>query len=219
MHFVVKKMKIDLHVHTQYSLDSIMDLKKLMKKSKRTAIIPAITDHNTLAAHKELKKMNFEFIPGEEVSTVEGGLLALYIQEVIPKHTPFLEAIDKIKEQGGVSIVPHMYDSTRDVVNMPRLAVKADVIEVFNARCMLQVQNEKALAFAKKHNKIHSAGSDSHFPLEFGYTHVEVPSFDLQNPKALLRILKKGKVHGKKAPFFVRGATLGVKLFKKIFNR
>jgi len=213
-------MKIDFHVHTHHSPDSIIKPKELLEKAKKLSIIPAITNHNTLAAHSEFKKLqkklNFDFIPGEEIRTREGDLIALYIQEVIPKFTPFLEAVDKIKEQGGISIVPHMYDTTRHVVNDPKLASKADGIEVFNARCPLRSQNERALVFAKKYKKLHSAGSDSHFLFEFGHTYLEVPDFDMDNPKDLLHALKKSKIHGKKSPFFVRGTTRIVKFLKGI---
>lgn len=212
-------MKIDLHVHTHRSPDSLMDPRALAVRVEEQGVVPAITDHNTLRAHAECRQLKMPFIPGEEIRTDRGDLIGLYLQEAIPKHTPFLEAIDSIREQGGISIVPHMYDSTRHVVNAPKLASRADAIEVFNARCPLNEQNEKALAFAKKYKRLHSAGSDSHFDFEFGRAYVEVPEFDISDSKALLKALKKGKVHGRKAPFFVRGTTLMVKWGKKLLGK
>ncbi len=212
-------MRLDLHVHSKYSPDAIIEPRQLAKKAKELGIVPAITDHNTFAAHRDYEALGIDFIPGEEIRTREGDLIGLYLNEVIPKNTPFLDAIDKIKEHGGISIVPHMYDSSRSVVNAPELAGKADAIEVFNARCQLKWQNEKALEFAEKYGKLHSVGGDSHFLFEFGHNWLDVPAFDRGSPKALLKAMKKGKVQGKKAPFFVRGSTLVVKAIKGIVAR
>jgi len=214
-------MKLDFHCHTHHSIDSIIKPRELTAKAKKLAIVPAITDHNTLAAHKELKAIGMRFIPSEEIRTVEGDLIALYINEVIPKKTPFLEAMDKIKEQGGLSYLPHMFDKTRHGVAYHQLASKVDIIEVFNARCPLQKYNNDAMHFAKKHKKLIAAGGDSHFLFEFGRTDFEVnANFEdiKDNPKAMLRALKKVKIHAKKAPLFVRGSTLVVKFAKKFFS-
>ena len=48
--------KADLHIHTKYSKDSAIDLKKLIKivKKKNLDCI-AVTDHNTLKGVQKLK--------------------------------------------------------------------------------------------------------------------------------------------------------------------
>lgn len=213
-------MKIDFHCHTHHSPDSIIKPQDLAAKAKWLGIIPAITDHNTIAAHNELKKLEMNFIPGEEIRTIEGDLIGLYLQEAIPKKTPFLEALDKIKEQGGLSYLPHMYDITRHGVATEHLASKVDIIEIFNARCPIQGYNDRAEEFAKKHNAYTGAGSDSHFLFEFGKTYIELTSGfeDIKdNSKALLNSLRSLKIMGKKAPMFVRGTTTVVKFLKKLF--
>lgn len=216
------KLKIDFHCHTHCSLDSIIKPRDLAAKAKRLAIIPAITDHNTLAAHAELRKLGARFIPGEEIRTLEGDLIGLYINEPIPKRTPFLEALDLIKEQGGLSCVPHMFDMSRHGMQIRKLAAMADMIETFNARCMLQQYNKDAETVAKKYKKPMVAGSDSHFLFEFGRTFVliDIPDFEeiRDNPKGLLRALKEGRIYGSRAPAFVRGPTMAVKLLRKFFG-
>lgn len=213
-------LRIDFHCHTHHSPDSVIQPRELAAKAKQPGITPAITDHNTIAAHGELRKFGAIFIPGEEIRTPEGDLIGLYLNEVIPKKTPFPEALEIIKEQGGLSCVPHMFDISRHGMAIEQLARKADIIETFNARCMLQDYNKNAERIAKKYKKPASAGSDSHFLFEFGKTFVEInASFDdiKDNPRALLRALKKGRIHGKRAPVFVRGPTLAVKLVRKFF--
>ena len=213
-------MKIDFHCHTDHSPDSIIKPRELASKARKLEVIPAVTDHNTIVAHKELRTLKMQFIPGEEIRTDMGDLIGLYLNEVIPKHTPFLEAIDQIKEQGGISYLPHMYDSTRHGVSSEIFARKVEIIEVFNARCPIQKFNNMALECAKRNGKLEGIGGDNHFLFEFGRNWIEVPDFDLGEPKALLRALKskKAKMHTKPAPIFVRGSTLVVKFAKKFFE-
>lgn len=210
-------MKIDFHVHTRHSPDSIIAPKDLARKSKMTGIIPAILDHNSIGAHGELRKLGARFIPGEEVSTDMGDLAGLYMSEQIPKGTPFAEALDRITEQGGLSYLPHMYDYRGGREGPPeKEAARADIIEVFNARCMDPVMNSKARMFAEKHGKPMAAGSDTHFLWEFGATYTETADFDLENPKELLKALDGARIVGKKAPLFVRGTTTLLKAGRKV---
>ncbi len=212
-------MKIDLHVHTRYSVDSIIKPRDLAAKSKKLGIIPAITDHNTIVAHPHMRSSQIAFIPGIEIRTEKGDIIALYANEMIPKKTPFLEALDKIHEQGAISYLPHMYDSGRaGVVPEEKEIPKIDIIEIFNGRCLEDVYNSKAKSFAEKHKKIQAVGSDSHFLLEFGSTYNEVPDFDLDNPKQLLKALKKASFVTKKVSIPVRLSTGFVKLGKILFK-
>jgi predicted metal-dependent phosphoesterase TrpH len=209
-------LKFDFHTHTKYSRDSRTEPKDLAKKAKELRIIPAITDHNSTKAHYEFRNLGIRFIPGEEIGTDSGDLIGLYLNEEIPKKTPFLEALDRIHEQGGLAYLPHMFDLTRYGMNDPKLARKVDIIEIFNARSVMQDFNKKADDFAKRNNIPGAAGSDSHFLFEFGSTYTELPEIDLDNPKDLLKSLRKSRVFGKPAPIYVKGTTTLVKLWKKL---
>jgi predicted metal-dependent phosphoesterase TrpH len=207
-------MLIDFHVHTIYSKDSLTRLEDIVRKSRESGIIPAITDHNTTRANERMRKITKDFIPGEEILTKQGDLIGLYIEEEVPKGIDGEEAIDRIKEQGGIAYLPHMFDKTRK--GAPGLGKRVDVIEVLNGRAF-ENYNRMAYEFAEKNNKLKAAGSDAHFLFEFGSVYTEVEEFDLQNPKELLKALRKAKVYGKGNPFF-RPATSFVKALKKIIN-
>lgn len=212
-------MKIDFHIHTRYSPDSMIRPEDLVRKARKLGIIPAITDHYSIGCHAPMRSLNTEFIPGEEIFTDKGDLVGLYINELIPKNTPFHDALDRIREQGGLAYLPHMYDYGRSGAHASDdEAAKVDIIEVFNARCMKKEYNEKAKAFAETHGKLKAAGSDSHFLFEFGSTCTELPYFDIEDPKALLRALRDAKPVTKKAPFFVRGTTTLLMLGKKLLG-
>ncbi len=212
-------MKIDFHIHTKASHDSIIRPIDLIAETRKLGIIPAVTDHNSIGSFQAMKNLGAQFIPGEEVGTDRGDVIGLYISDCIPKRTPFSEALDRIHEQGGITYLPHMFDSTRagivpDKENIPKI----DVIETFNARCFSQRYNDKAEAFADKHNKLKAAGSDTHFLSEFGKTYTELPDFDLGNPKELLKALKKATLVKKKAPVYVKGTTTLLMLGKKLLG-
>lgn len=209
-------MKLDLHNHTWHSPDSLNDLKGLVAKSKKLGIIPAITDHNSVSAHAELRKMGATFIPGEEIRADVGDLIGLYINELIPKKTPFLEAVDIVREQGGLVYLPHMYDARRRGVPDKKLGMEADVIEVLNGHCTPE-HNAMALEFAQNNNKLLGAGSDAHLLNEFGKCYVETGEFDVNEPKEFLKALKKGKICGKAEPA-MKGLHAAVKIGKKLLR-
>jgi predicted metal-dependent phosphoesterase TrpH len=211
-------LKIDFHIHTKYSKDGFIEPKALAKKAGQCGITFAVTDHNTILAHSDFKKLNIKFIPGEEIKSDAGDVIGLYINELIPRKIPFYEAIDKIHEQGGLVYLPHMFDITRNGVGARNDIDKIDIIEVFNARCIKHGFNNKAKEFAEKNNLPKAAGSDSHFLWEFGSTYTQVANFDLENPKALLKALCNAKTHGTAAPIYVHGATELLMLYKKLFG-
>ena len=204
-------MKIDFHVHTRRSPDSIIKVADLARKSTKLGIIPSLADHNSIKAHADMRATGAPFVPAEEVFTDRGDLVGLYVNEQIPKGTSFLETIDIIHGQGGLAYLPHMFDYGRSGrhVSGPD-AAKVDIVEVFNARCLDQDFNRKAKGFAESHKLPQAAGTDSHFLFEFGSTYVDMPGLDeLDDSKALLRALKSNgtRLITRPAPPYARGTT------------
>jgi len=206
-------MKVDFHIHTRCSPDSMNRPEDIVRVSKKLGIVPVISDHNSVEAHKEFKKFGAEFIPAEEVTTDMGDLIGIYVQDKIPKKTPFLETLDRIREQEGIAYLPHMFDSMRSI-KKKELGKKVEIIEVFNGRCISEKYNDMALEFAERNNKLKGAGSDAHLISEVGNAYVEMDDFDIENPKELLKSLKNGKVFGKRSPLQNKIATRLIKLRK-----
>ncbi len=211
-------MRIDFHVHSKYSIDTMTEPKLIVEKARGLGLCFACTDHNSTRGHAEFRRLGARFIPGEEISTDAGDLIGLYLNEAIPKRTPLGEAMDRIRAQGGLAYLPHMFDLTRKGVGEREEARRADIVEVFNPRCIVKGFNAKAREFAEKNKKLMAAGSDSHTIWEFGKTYTEMADFDIENegPKELLRALKSAKIVGVPAPLYVRGMADVTKVWKRL---
>ena len=133
--------KADLHIHTTAS-DGAATVPELLEHVARTTDLRviAITDHDSIAGAKEAARLARQFgvdvIMGEEVSTADGHLLALFIDTFLPQQRPAAETIAAIHAQGGLAIAPHPFD--RSVPSLGRTGLQHDnwnfdAIEGFNA--------------------------------------------------------------------------------------
>ena len=106
--------KADLHLHTEAS-DGTASVRDVLRRATRSGLgVIAITDHDTIDGALEARRLARAFgiavIVGEEVSTVEGHLLALFIEEALPAGRPAAETIAAAHAQGGLCIAAHPYD-------------------------------------------------------------------------------------------------------------
>lgn len=190
----------ELHCHTNYSKgtklihEGLNTPEQMVKQANRIGLsIMAVTDHNkikgALEAKKYAKKYNVLVIPSEEVSTKDGHMVALGIQELIPPGLSLEESVDLVKQQGGVAIAAHPFDFRSEGVG--DLAIKCDAVEVFNAFNIERVANNKCLGFVEKHNLPYVAGSDAHsiYMLGFGRTIFKKNDID-----SVIKSIKKGNV-------------------------
>ncbi|MDD5038030.1 MAG: PHP domain-containing protein [Dehalococcoidales bacterium] len=192
-------LKADFHIHTLYSMDSNTSPEEIISRCLETGInCIAISDHDALdGALKIQNQAPFKVIAAEEILTPNGEIMGMFLKERIPSGMSIEQTISRIKAQNGLVCLPHPFDSMRglrvDTKRLEELAAQIDVIEVFNARCLLPQDSSKAQAFAKKHNLPGTAGSDAHSPKEIGNTYIEIPEFEGRDN--FLQALRKGKIH------------------------
>src|SRR4030065_1144644 len=100
------QIKADLHVHTIYSKDSLITPKDLVYYAKKRGLnAVAVTDHNQLeGAWKIAKETDFLVIPGMEVSSSDGHIVALNVKELIPRGLRAPETLLRFKKEGDVAI-------------------------------------------------------------------------------------------------------------------
>lgn len=209
-------MKYDLHIHSKYSSDGILDPKKIVKiATKRGLNGIAITDHNTIKGGLKAKNYeteDFKVIIGSEISTERGEIIGLFLKEEI-KSKDVQDVISEIKEQNGIIVIPHPFDELRHSAFHPAEedAKFIDCIEGFNSRCVFQKYNKKAVEFAMKHNLTITAGSDAHFANEIGNAGIITETEDVG--EALMK--NEVQIFGKRSSFVNHVGTKVLKLWRK----
>jgi predicted metal-dependent phosphoesterase TrpH len=140
--------RADLHMHSTYS-DGIGTIQQILHHVEHNTDLDviALTDHDVVEGALRARDLwakgsyRFDFIVGEEISTKEGHMLALFIEKRIPPHLCMERSIDLVHEQGGLAIVAHplnpifRHSCQRDVLD--RIFVNNDIwldgIETWNA--------------------------------------------------------------------------------------
>jgi predicted metal-dependent phosphoesterase TrpH len=186
-------LRIETHLHTIYSPDSLTTPEKLLEVCRRKGIDRVIvTDHNSITGALKARELDPKrVIIGEEIMTTKGELLAFFIQEEIPPFLSPKETIQILREQGAFISVSHPLDKMRkgawEMEDLIKIAPLVDAIETFNARCMFPSYNHAAQAFAKEHKLPGTAGSDAHAPFEIGRANLLIHEF--QTAAELKRVI------------------------------
>jgi dephospho-CoA kinase len=213
-------MRVDLHLHTRASWDSLSDPEALIRQAEERGVTRlAFTDHNTVeAALKWAERYPDRIIPGEEVKTAEGiDVIGLYLHQEIPKGTPAREVVERVREQGGVTYLPHPYAAGKGGGGRyaEELAPFMDVVEVFNGRLHPGRLNEPAVDLARRYRRLRGAGSDAHTVGEVAGAYVEVPVHE-NTPEGLRTALRHGRPAGRTASNLVHLASTWAKVRKKL---
>ena len=193
-------IKLDLHVNSRYSEDAIGSSKEIIKSLiKRGLKGMAITDHNNVEGSIEALKVSskdFIIIPGIEISTEDGHILALNIKKNISRKLSIEETIDIIIDEGGLPIIPHLFRNMSGIkkAKLKTIQKKLHAIEVFNS-CSQPKTNLKTAKVAKEYNLGGTGGSDTHDPLYAGYGYTIVDTTDL-NADTILSEIRRKKTWG-----------------------
>lgn len=216
--------RIEFHIHTRYSKDSILNFWFLLIlcKIKRIDCI-AITDHNeikgALKYQEKLEGHGIKVIVGEEIFTKDGEIIGLYLKEKIEAKLSVEETIQKIKEQGGLVYIPHPYEPYRKKTVLREEKIKEhkdkiDLIEVHNGRNRNYSISKKQEELADKYKLRKVVGSDAHTFFELGRNTMLIASFDRSE---ILQAIETGQIFSQKtANLFAHQWTRVVRLIKMI---
>lgn len=163
------QLKLDLHIHSDRSPDGRMTLEEIVAVCRARGLNgAAVCDHDQVL-EVQTTFPDFLLIPGVEVSTQFGHLLGLFITRPIDA-VDFYAAADAIHAQGGLTVLAHPFQHTRDAGRLADIAPYLDGVEVFNSRAARKNRqaNAMALAWAERHGLAPFAGSDAHVPQEIG---------------------------------------------------
>ena len=202
----------DLHIHSIYSYDGTASIPAILKRSRQVGLdVIAITDHDeitgSLKALELASNYGIEVIPGIEITTAEGDLLAFNIQQKVERDFPLIDTILKVGELGGFCIAPHpmagglgmkslsAYSILRGL-RQPEVAQILIAIETYNATTIDKMSNHYARILARRLAITQTASSDAHIAEAIGLGATE---FDGHSARELIKALRTGNVrHHKK---------------------
>lgn len=170
----------DLHVHTTGSDGVATAAQVLEYVERRTGLaVLAITDHDDLAPALRARDLHasggysFELVPGMEVTTIEGHLLALFVEQRVPSFRTLPKTLDAIHRQGGLAVIPHpMSPLTRSIGRhgIERILARRadglwfDGIELANQSPAGRVVRNRARALNDRRFRLAAVGgSDAHY--------------------------------------------------------
>jgi hypothetical protein len=213
---------VDLHCHTRASFDCLSAPKAVVRAAAERGLTHlAITDHDRIDGALEARAAappGLMVIVGEEVKTLGGDLICLFLTEAIPPGLPADEAIAAAREQGGLVGIPHPFDRLRSSLlrdpAMEAITSSVDWVETHNAR-LLGGGNDLAVAFARKQGLPGVAVSDAHSILEVAVAYTRLEG-DPGSPAGLLAALAGAQLVPGRASLVIRGWTPIAKLVQRV---
>ncbi|MBN2142812.1 PHP domain-containing protein [Candidatus Woesearchaeota archaeon] len=231
-------MKLEMHVHTDYSRDCLLSVEALRKECQKKGVVPCITDHDTIRGALEYRRRygKRSCIVGEEIMTSNGEVIAYFLTREVPAGLDFWETVKRIRKQGAIVALPHPFDRMRkhsrlkeNKDSLRSLFSKGafDMIETFNSRTVLSRFNDAAEEFYREIFKASKGrggmkrvypfvGSDAHTRPEVGRSYVQVPDFDVTNKEKFMQSFKRKKpiLVKRKSTILVHVVTKTVKIFR-----
>ncbi|MFC1927095.1 PHP domain-containing protein [Chloroflexota bacterium] len=209
-------IRADLHIHTCYSADCLTPLERIVERCLDRGInCIAVADHNTIVGALRLREIApFKVIVAEEILTVAGEIMGLFLTQEVARGLPVEETIYRIREQGGLVAIPHPFGRSlpwhRNVLASTEILSQVDIIEAFNSRTPFSGSIRRATALAKEQGKAASAGSDAHTLGEIGRAYVQMSDFD--GPDDFLSSLAQGQIFGQKSSYFAHFGSTWAKI-------
>jgi predicted metal-dependent phosphoesterase TrpH len=179
--------RADLHLHTRAS-DGLMSARALVEyvDAKTDLDVIAITDHDETSAALEAREwaarrgLRVQVVTGVEVTTREGHLLALFIEERPPALRSLQASAEWVMARGGLCLAPHPF--TRWTHSLPGRSMLRAVehgwlagVEVLNASPAGRASHTRAVRFAEQHGLAAVGGSDAHMLGVVGLSRTRFP--------------------------------------------
>lgn len=188
-------MKFDPHIHSVYSPDARSYPKDILRYARKIGLDAiAISDHDEIKGSRVTRELAQDIIvvPSIEISSKNGHILGLGVDEIIPKGLSGAETVELIHDAGGLAIVPHPFSYYRK-----GLFCKEDTdldiegVETKNARYFVGYSNMQGRKLAEKRNLATLGASDSHFIESIGDAYTEVDTNGDDSVDGILDAIKK----------------------------
>lgn len=197
--------RADLHVHSHWS-DGRQSPEALVVAASGRVDVLAVTDHDEIAGAllarafaRTRPDLGVDVIVGEEISTLNGHVLALYINERVPPGLTAARTVELIHRQGGLAVAPHPLHPIRyvrrghcalaDIIG----SMPFDAVEVVNNTGPLACfYDARALVANDRWRLPVCGGSDAH---DARYLGSGLTRFEGRDATALRRALAAGRTH------------------------
>jgi len=205
---------IDFHVHSEDSYDGHEPVELILEHAADIGLDGVvITDHDEIDESLRAAALAPEYdligIPGVEVSTKHGHLLAIGVENRPEPGQAFMDTVQTVRELGGVAIVPHPFQRSRHGVRKRHIA-DADAIETYNSMVFTGYRNRRARLFANRRDYPQIGASDAHYLPNVGKSYTEVlvtpdtaspTKADIDGDDLIAAILEgRTQIHGKRTP-------------------
>jgi predicted metal-dependent phosphoesterase TrpH len=204
---------VDLHCHTRASFDCLSAPGAVVKAAAERGLTHlAITDHDRIDGALEARALapaGLTVLIGEEVKTLDGDLICVFLERPIPPGLSALDTIAAAREQGALVGIPHPFDRLRGSLlrdaEMDSLGDSVDWVETHNARIVGR-GNETATEYARARGLPGVAVSDAHSILEVGVAYTALDG-DPSTPAGLLEALGRVEMVPGRASLVIRAWT------------
>jgi predicted metal-dependent phosphoesterase TrpH len=174
----------DIHIHSTASdgMASVIDILEFVAQRGDLNVI-AITDHDKMEGSYQAREIaakrnyDFEVVVGVEINTLGGHLLAVFVEDPIPRGLSVASTISAIHAQGGLCILPHPMSMLSESLNHNDIAkimhsnepdLYFDGIETVNATIVGSISNRRAKKINRIYNFAEIGSSDAHFLISVG---------------------------------------------------
>ncbi len=170
--------RADLHIHTLAS-DGTAGVEAILDHVERLTDLDviAISDHERIDAAVAAQAMardrglRVEVVVGEEITTLGGHLLALWVDRPIRPYRTMRTSILAVHEAGGLAIPAHPLVPyplcaqgwmLRRLLDDPDPAAHPDGLETFNPTSLGKPWHHRVVRFADQHGLARVGNSDAH---------------------------------------------------------
>lgn len=193
-------VRLDLHLHSDRSPDSRLSLEEIAARVRAAGLQGfALTDHNTVDGHRPLRALadrhpELILIPGVEVSTADGHLLAYGVDTAPPAHRPLGETIGWVREHGGEPVLAHPFRLFHGAGRSGVEGGDLRALESCNGQSSPRA-NRSAREAARIRSLGTTGGSDAHVARAVGraFTVVDPPPASVDD---LLEAIRHGRTSG-----------------------
>jgi predicted metal-dependent phosphoesterase TrpH len=183
--------KADLHIHTNFS-DGLGSPRDVVKAASRAGL-QVIAVFRAREYSKSRPDLGVEVIVGEEISSLNGHVIGLFLEKFIPPRLTAERTVSLVHQQGGIAILAHPFHPyTGKSSEHPRAIELLDRIPLDGMESLNHGEfygspfNAKAAKLCGEMGLAEVGSSDAHDPHFVGMAYTDFPGTTTEELRAAL---------------------------------